>query len=98
MALKKNAQLEAVVQTVVESVGMIKAVPSKVQYEDCYIKVAAVSGSKDQMSCVVEIRCAENVVINKTYGFTPSLSGENFIKQAYIYLKTLPEFAGAEDC
>lgn len=26
------------------------------------------------------------------------LSGENPVKQGYEYLKTLPEFAGAEDC
>ena len=26
------------------------------------------------------------------------LHGENPIKQAYLYLKTLPEFEGAEDC
>jgi hypothetical protein len=98
MALKKSVQLEAVVHTVVEGIGMIKAVPSKVQYEDCYIKVSAISGNKDQMGCVVEIQCTDNVIVNKTYGFTPNLSGDNFIKQAYIHLKTLPDFAGAEDC
>lgn len=27
-----------------------------------------------------------------------NLNGENPIKQAYLYLKTLPEFADAEDC
>jgi hypothetical protein len=26
------------------------------------------------------------------------LAGENPIKQAYLYLKSLPEFAGASDC
>ncbi len=26
------------------------------------------------------------------------LTGENALSQAYIYLKTLPEFAGATDC
>lgn len=26
------------------------------------------------------------------------VSGENPLKQAYLYLKTLPEFAGATDC
>lgn len=26
------------------------------------------------------------------------IAGENPIKQAYLYLKTLPEFAGASDC
>jgi len=27
-----------------------------------------------------------------------NVAGDNPIKQAYLYLKTLPEFAGAEDC
>jgi hypothetical protein len=27
-----------------------------------------------------------------------NLAGDNPIKQAYLYLKTLPEFAGAVDC
>ncbi len=30
--------------------------------------------------------------------FAPELDRENFIKQAYEHLKTLPEFEGAEDC
>ena len=28
----------------------------------------------------------------------PVAGSPNFIKQAYLYLKTLPEFSGAEDC
>jgi hypothetical protein len=33
------------------------------------------------------------------YRFQPDLeSGDNYIKQAYEYLKTLPEFINAEDC
>jgi hypothetical protein len=30
--------------------------------------------------------------------FIPDMEGGNFIKQAYLYLKTLPEFADAVDC
>ena len=33
-------------------------------------------------------------VLSATY----SIDGQNPIKQAYDYLKTLPEFAGATDC
>ena len=32
------------------------------------------------------------------YSSSYSLDGENPIKQAYVHLKTLPEFAGAIDC
>jgi hypothetical protein len=28
----------------------------------------------------------------------PSLDGDNSIRQAYLHLKTLPEFANAVDC
>jgi hypothetical protein len=30
--------------------------------------------------------------------FNYDINGENPIKQVYIYLKSLPEFAGAVDC
>ena len=32
------------------------------------------------------------------YGFDFDLEGPNPIKQAYLHLKTLPEFADASDC
>ncbi len=31
-------------------------------------------------------------------GCAYDINGENPIKQAYVYLKTTPEFAGAQDC
>ena len=34
----------------------------------------------------------------KTYSCAYDINGENPIKQAYLYLKTLPEFASATDC
>jgi len=39
----------------------------------------------------------ENVDSVSEYAFTTDLNGPNAIKQAYLYLKTLPEFEGAED-
>lgn len=35
---------------------------------------------------------------NRTIPFQFSLDGENAWKQAYEYIKTLPEFSGAIDC
>jgi hypothetical protein len=41
----------------------------------------------------------ENVAfLDVPYKCEYSLTGENPIKQAYEYLKTLPDFAGATDC
>jgi hypothetical protein len=34
----------------------------------------------------------------KTYSCVYDINGENPIKQAYLYLKTLPEFLNATDC
>ncbi len=34
----------------------------------------------------------------KAYACSYNLNGENPLKQAYEYLKTLPEFSGATDC
>jgi hypothetical protein len=36
--------------------------------------------------------------LTQHFEFTPALDGDNFIAQAYVYLKTLPEFAAAVDC
>lgn len=35
---------------------------------------------------------------SSTHSFDYDLNGENLIKQAYLHLKTLPEFAYAIDC
>lgn len=41
----------------------------------------------------------ESTIINsKEYTCDYDISGENPIKQAYLHLKTLPEFADATDC
>lgn len=62
-----------------------------------YIKVENCGGSKDQASCLVSFS-SEEKKFSRTYVFQPSMSGENFIAQAYEHLKTLPEFEGAVDC
>lgn len=40
---------------------------------------------------------SDGVLSSASYGFPYDLAGDNPIKQAYDYLKTLPEFAGAAD-
>lgn len=62
-----------------------------------YIKVESVVGTKDKANCSVSFT-GQKIKLQKMYEFTPSLSGANFIKQAYEHLKTLDEFAGCEDC
>ena len=66
-----------------------------------YIKVSQLSGSKDFIDATVLITSTNtnDIISNGSYRFTPSVSddSENFIKQAYLHLKSLPEFATAND-
>lgn len=66
--------------------------------ENVYIKVADISGNKNQMSFSVAGAIGDVQVFSAAYTFTPDLNGENFIAQAYTHLKTLPEYADAVDC
>lgn len=69
---------------------------------DCYCKITRVIGDKTQLHVNLEIQNSERnrVYRTDTYGFAPSVEvdAKNFIAQAYDYIKTLPEFAGAVDC
>jgi len=62
-----------------------------------YIKVVSTEGTKEKQRACVQISSGEKQISN-FYEFTPTMSGSNFIAQAYEYLKTLPEFAGAVNC
>ena len=73
----------------------------QVSVKDAYIKVANVIGDKNSVSVSVQW-LRDNQVSDPfkvtNFQFTPSMTGQNFIAQAYAHLKTLPEFAGATDC
>jgi hypothetical protein len=62
-----------------------------------YCRVDNLNGSKDLLHATVGFYIGEARTDRKVYDFTPALDGDNFIKQAYEHLKTLPEFAGAAD-
>jgi hypothetical protein len=63
-----------------------------------YIKVSNVNGDKNNIEFIVSYLNDDVQIGFKKFNFTPTLEGENFIKQAYLHLKTLPEFADAVDC
>lgn len=67
---------------------------------ECYIKVMTVSGNKNSISCCINFQKDKDgqFLDSQSFTFTPSMSGGNFIAQAYEHLKTLSEFAGATDC
>jgi hypothetical protein len=64
------------------------------------IKVTSISGNKNQLTASVAFLNQESAanIRTKDYSFSLDLEGPNPIKQAYLYLKSLPEFEGAEDC
>jgi hypothetical protein len=64
-----------------------------------YIKVSSIAGNKNSLNIDVNF-FNENIEFNKSYNLPVSVDADaaNFIKQAYEYLKTLPEFANSEDC
>lgn len=69
-------------------------------FNNPYIAIKKIEGYKDNILInVIFKKAKDNVVLKQEYySFAPALEGDNFIKQAYLYLKTLPEFADAIDC
>jgi hypothetical protein len=62
-------------------------------------KIVSVQGNKERLNIDVFFT-ADGINYHRNYSFIPSTeeNSTNFIKQAYLHLKTLPEFAGALDC
>lgn len=75
---------------------------SNIQVEkqlNSYIKISNVNGNKKNIEFIVSFLNEGTEIKFQKFNFTPTLDSEyNFIKQAYIHLKTLPEFADAVDC
>jgi hypothetical protein len=94
MALRKTLNLTGQASIATE-IGVVRRGEETVLM-DSYIKVESVSGTKDSVSASVSFTDG-SLRGTKEYTFKPAMDGENFIKQAYGYLKSLEEFSGAED-
>ena len=97
MALRKiiEAEGKSVIRT---SIGEINNGNQKVSFL-AYIKVISIGGDKSQI--IANVQFAGDVAqFTKQYNVPVSVDSNaaNFIAQSYEYLKTLPEFAGAQDC
>lgn len=73
--------------------------------ENAYLKINYLSGLKDYSISVVIYKDAEarhsdkEIIGQEIYNFTYSFNSlDNVIKQAYDYLKTLPEYINTVDC
>jgi len=81
---------------------------SGVSVSGAYIRIDSVTGSKDSLNLTVYEYASQalfeagNSYLEpaKTYSFTPSVedTATNFIKQGYVYLKTLDAYSDATDC
>lgn len=71
-----------------------------IEVPNCYVRVSSVQVSKNESGAsVVFLKTASGGVLKEMYyTFSSSLDEPNPIKQAYLFLKTLPEFSGAVDC
>jgi hypothetical protein len=97
MALRKIIEAEgpSVLQT---SIGIIENGVQRVSFS-AYVKVININGNKNEINASVNFK-GDVQQFTKQYQIPVSVeaNASNFIAQIYEHLKTLPEFAGAEDC
>ena len=97
MSLRKIVEIEG--QSFIRSsLGIVETGAQKITFS-AVCKVTAIRGNKTELE--FDVLFANDInEFQKSYFFQPSVAdgSDNFIKQAYLYLKTLPEFSGAEDC
>jgi hypothetical protein len=97
MALRKIIEFEgnAFIRT---PLGTVENGKQRVSFS-AYIKVASIAGNKNQVNASIHFS-SEVAQFTKEYQVPVSVQdgSPNFIEQVYKYLKTLPEFSGAEDC
>lgn len=72
----------------------------EIEIKDAYLKVSGFNGDKSTLQAVVTVQAAlgKPVIDSSQISIPYVLDGKNPIAQAYEYLKTLPDFAGATDC
>lgn len=71
-----------------------------ITFVNAYIKVAQVSATKNNCTATYQIlRSKGGQELEQRFAdFSLDLDGPNHIKQTYLHLKSLPEFADATDC
>lgn len=66
--------------------------------KDATWKIDTVVGSKTTMTATLRAYVEGEIVVEQEVSFVPDMEGGNFIKQAYEYVKALPDFSDAVDC
>jgi hypothetical protein len=72
----------------------------EVLFESAYIKIEKVSVSVNTMEATLQYKksATGDILQKEIVACSYDINGINPIKQAYEYLKTLPEFKDAVDC
>jgi hypothetical protein len=67
---------------------------------EAYIRIESANVAKDKVTFTVCSYADKEKPFfdSKVFSCAYDISGSNPIKQAYVHLKTLPEFTGAVDC
>jgi hypothetical protein len=83
-----------------KSTTLIDNFGHSIEFSECYIRVFEVNGGKEMISASVSWHpgAGQRSLQVRSFQFVPDMDGPNFIRQAYLHLKTLPEFANAVDC
>lgn len=70
-------------------------------FHNSYNKIVYVAGNKENVDFTLATldENQEYTINEESYSFVPNIAenSQNFIKQGYEYLKSLPEFVGAVD-
>jgi hypothetical protein len=98
MALRKITEVEGKSFIQSPTLGIIQNGVEKITFA-AVCKITSINGNKTNLNITVS-HVGDVAKFERSYSFEPSVSegSLNFIKQGYLYLKTLPEFSGAEDC
>lgn len=97
----------AFTQSITLKVQVLKSIPGgqtlstttiDENFTEIYVKVESVNSSKNKATASISFKLDETQLFYKYYEFPLDLDGPNPIKQAYQFLKTLPEFSNAVDC
>lgn len=83
-----------------KSITLVNNFEEESLFQDAYLRVARVDATKTLATIELSYykNNAASFLVTRYFTFTLDLEGPNPIKQAYEYLKTLPEFEGAVDC
>ena len=70
------------------------------EFDSAYLRIERIEATKHLMK--IELNFYKNggkeFLSNTSLSMIPDFDGPNFFKQAYLHLKTLPEFSNAIDC